>query len=230
MTQSSNNKVLIIDNKKLEYTESSEELFLCLSEQLKTLVQIESSLTNYLRYDSELIINEAELYKYAFVFIHTTMFKESILPVFLEEIAGKIEVVLFSGSKSLSSRPLKISFEREGAGQVFPNAKCYEISRQLMFKNFNNFLNSYLSLGEYKIEALYNSNYNPMKERAELLKRKIMIKLEISNEEAIGSEEFVELIALAKFNHKLNEIQSVYLKSHFNRIIERLEDLVSGIK
>ena len=234
MTCSTMNKVLIIDDKSSSEKESSWNLVNGLNKQSKNVVDFESSSSGLWvlnKNQDEVERTNIDLKAYSFIFLHDSH-NDSILKdgkVLISILPEHTNLVLFSGSRPESLSPLDCGNYNHNQADL--GNKHYEIRRSIYYKNFPRFIESYLALGIFKIEALYYENYNYKRERANQLFNEIMVHLETSEDSAVASEAFQNFFILAGYEPIVTQkIKDNFLNFDYNEFREALEDEVTKIK
>jgi len=139
-----------------------------------------------------------------FIFIHESFPKllphEGLKAVLFEKLSSTSRIVLFSGAIRESATPIEIIYDKYSS-----NYKCFKILRRQYFKNLQNFLESFLFLGVFQIQYLYNSD-TPKEVTIKELYKKIIILLDKSTESAVISTSFIELLKLKDYKDKEIEV------------------------
>lgn len=226
-------RVLIIDDKDSSETHSSTELISTLSTDQRSLVHLETtvkSLWNLNENRDQILSLDFDPSKYNYIFLHQSI-NDPILnnpDLLINRLPKSCLLILFSGGRSES---LTCSSDNGYNHSWTEIGKHYEIRRSIYFNNLPKFLDSYLELGEFMVQALYDSNFNPSKERALVLVNEIMVLLEDSVQNAINSKEFDELLSFCGYsaNGEKEKIKANYLTFDDGEFIEAIEDLSANL-
>ena len=223
------NKILILDDKAIDEDFSSFRLLSNLTTENRSLVEYYES-TEKLWTESE-NGDDIELLKnfslYPFIFIHDSfenpLVRDGLKVILFEKLNITSKVVLFSGNLRESEIPVENIYDEK----ISKDTTCFEILRRQYFNNFNNFIDSYLVLGEYQIKYLYNTYISPKKDKALALFDKIKISLEISIQHAIESKYFIELLSLYGYTDNAANSKR-FLNMNDDEFIETLEDFIEN--
>lgn len=229
MTSEKNKKVLIIDDKPENEDRSSISLLHRLTSDQRQLVDLVSNIKSLWllnQNQDEIVELKVNLEKYYFILLHQSINDPTVSePInLLQPILPKdTRLILFSGKRRSDLKAI----DTAGVYNFTQNPKQlhYEIRRSVFFDNFPNFLNSYLVSGVYRIEALYDHNFNVKKEKASILFHSLTMLLEESELQTIESKEFEEFFHLAGYQHdEVLLIRKNFLSKGYNEIYEYLED------
>lgn len=222
-------RVLIIDDKDGSGNQSSIELITTLSAKQRSLVHLETSVKNLWRLNEDrdqILSMYFDTKNYHYIFLHQS-YDDPILNnpgLLIDHLPKSCLLTLFSGQRSESLTHRSDDGYQHSWAEI---GKYYEIRRSIYFNNLSKFLNSYIELGEFMVQALYDSNFNPTKERAFVLMNKIKVLLEDSLQNATNSKEFDELLSLCGYsaNCEKEKIKANYLAFDDVEFIEAIEDL-----
>lgn len=226
-------QVLIIDDKDSSETHSSEELICTLSAAQRSLIHLETTVKSLwkLNEDRDQILSlEFDPNIYHYIFLHQSI-NDPILnnpDLLINHLPKSCLLILFSGGRSES---LTYSTDNGYKHSWDDIGKHFEIRRSIYFNNLPKFLNSYLELGEFMVQAIYDSNFDPYKKRALILMNEIMILLEDSVQNAINSKEFDKLLSLCGYSTHIEKekVKANYLTFDDGEFIEAIEDLSANL-
>jgi hypothetical protein len=222
-------RILIIDDKPETDSSSSEQMLIRLKKVQLELVELKKDIADlWVLNDSqdEIIPTSIDYSKYAYIFLHqsydTPLLKDPT--ILINVIPNATKLVLFSGERKES-----LTYEDNQGSYQYPqneNHKHYEIRRSVYLKNFGNFLNTFIDThsNEFRIEALYNSNYSVRKQEGTVLFETIINELEVSNDNAVNSKQFTSFFELVGYNnHQINTIKSNYQSMDYQNFYDTLE-------
>ncbi|CAN5548938.1 hypothetical protein BH11BAC2_BH11BAC2_06250 [soil metagenome] len=191
-------RIIIIDDKAHSEDLNTFKLLTELSHEQRPFIDYEFAISDFWRIEAngERILLLKDFSQYEYVFIHDSfkdpIIEERVKPLVAEKISKTSTVVFFSGSKKDSGIPIKLKFDEK----LFPDLNVYEILRRNYYKGLANFIDSKIVLGNYDLKYLYNPALNPFRAKAVLLLEKIRIKMEVSLDTAVLSEELKELLLM----------------------------------
>jgi hypothetical protein len=220
------NRLLILDDKELNQDYSSKKAISLLDEHKKSKIDFyDSPVSLWVEKengDNIELVQDFSLYR--FIFIHYS-FNDPILDgglmqILIDVLSETSKVVLFSGERQEHEIPQEKLFSESESQYSY-----FEIRRSQYFYNLENFIDSYLTFGQYQIKYLYNPYINPKKDKAYALFEIIKADLEESIHNAIESNSFNELLTLYGYINT-SENLSRFLKMTDDEFIETLEDFI----
>ena len=229
MTSEQNKKILIIDDKAESEKNSSITLLKGLKSKYKSLIDFKQNtkgLWMLNENEDEIIDLNIDLHSFDFIILHQSFDDPVIsepIKILMPILPKSTKLILFSGDRRTDLK----SNDKEGLYDLKqnPDQIHYEIRRSILFENFENFMDSFNVLGKFRIEALYDKNYNVTKEKAEHLFNLLIINLEESEMKAINSKEFEEFFYLAGYrSNEIVLIRNNFSSKDYNEIYELLED------
>jgi len=228
-------KILIIDDKPDTEGSSSEQMLSKLTPKQKELVDLYKDISSLwmLNENQDAIIDSTINYKrYSHIFLHLS-FDNPLLKnpsVLINALPRSVKIVLFSGERNEN-----LTFKDEDGQYSIPQCPefvHYEIRRSVYLNNFSNFLNSYLDdlSKQYRIEALFDRNFNVRKEYTIILFNNIINNLEESNYNAVNTDFFNDFFRLLGYsNDQINKIRSNYLNMDYQDFYDSLEREIQNL-
>lgn len=229
MISGKNKKVLIIDDKAENQHLSSISLIQRLTPDQKRLVDLETNtkeLWMLNKNQDEIIELKEDFEQYGFIVLHQSYDDPTVsepIGLLMPAMPKNTKLILFSGERRVDLEAV----DTKGIYNFPQNTLQihYEIRRSVLYENFSNFLNTYLVSGVYRIEALYDRNFNVKKEKALILFRNLTMLLEESELQTIESKDFKDFFMLAGYKHEeVLLIRKNFSSKGYNEIYEDLEN------